>query len=206
MTIGDKIRRYRRMMDLTQEELGRMMNPPVNRAAVNKWETGIVENIKRSQIEQLCRIFKVSATDLMCFDNEVGVPEDVLQIPLLGRVAAGSPITAMENRIGTVGVSRDSAGGSDLFALKISGDSMSPRIYDGDVVIVKAQPDAENGQIVVALINGDDAVCKKLIKYEDGIALASLNPAYTPMYFSQSDIENYPVRILGVVVELRSKL
>jgi repressor LexA len=82
---------------------------------------------------------------------------------------------------------------------------MEPRIRDGDVVIVRKQSDADDGDLVIALVNGADAVVKRLKKYADGIALISTNPAYEPMYFSQADIESHPVEIIGKVRELRAK-
>lgn len=129
------------------------------------------------------------------------------KIPVLGRVAAGIPITAVENIIDWEEISGPMALGGDYFALRIQGDSMEPRICNGDVVIVRQQPDAESGDVVIALINGDDAVCKRLRKYDDGsIALVSNNAAYLPLYFSISEAENVPVSIIGKVVELRAKL
>ena len=82
---------------------------------------------------------------------------------------------------------------------------MIPNICDGDVVIVRQQDDAESGDIVVATINGDEATCKRLRKYRDGIELISNNPAYKPMDFSNKDILEKPVKIIGKVVELRRK-
>ena len=129
------------------------------------------------------------------------------KIPVLGRVAAGIPITATENIVDWEEISGEMALDGEYFALQIKGDSMEPRICNGDIVIVRQQPDADSGDTVIALINGDDAVCKKLKKYEDGsIALISNNPAYTPLFFSVSDAENVPVSILGKVAELRGKL
>ena len=82
---------------------------------------------------------------------------------------------------------------------------MEPDIHDGDTVIVRKQDDAESDEIVIALVNGNDGVCKRLKKYADSIALISLNPSYEPMFFSQEEIDNKPVRIVGKVVELRRK-
>ena len=83
---------------------------------------------------------------------------------------------------------------------------MSPRIMDGDTVIVRRQEDAESDQIVIALINGHDGVCKKLKKLNNGIMLISLNPQYDPMVYDHSEIDAIPVKILGRVVEVRGKL
>lgn len=89
--------------------------------------------------------------------------------------------------------------------MQINGDSMEPKFSKGDVVIVRKQDDAESGDIVIAMVNGDDATCKRLKKYQEGIGLVSTNPAYEPMYFSNKEIEEKPVRIIGKVVELRAK-
>ena len=102
-------------------------------------------------------------------------------------------------------ISEKMASDGEYFALKISGDSMEPKISDGDVVIVRKQSDADDGDIVIAMVNGYDAVCKRLKKYAEGIALVSNNPSYEPMYFSNKDIVEKPVSILGKVRELRAK-
>ena len=83
---------------------------------------------------------------------------------------------------------------------------MEPKISDGDIVIVRQQEDAESGDIVIACVNGDEATCKRLRKYKDGIELISNNPSYEPMFFSNQEIAERPVTILGRVVELRAKL
>lgn len=129
------------------------------------------------------------------------------KIPVLGRVAAGLPIIAEEEILDWEEISGEMALGGEFFALRIQGDSMEPRMKSGDVVIVRQQEDADSGDYVIALINGSDATCKKLMKYEDGsIALVSLNPAYKPMYFSGTEIDSTPVRIIGRVMELRGKM
>ena len=83
---------------------------------------------------------------------------------------------------------------------------MEPRICNGDVVIVRQQSDAESGDIVIAMVNGNDATCKRLVKYSSSIALVSLNSKYEPMMFTNEEIESKPVKIIGKVVELIGKL
>lgn len=126
-------------------------------------------------------------------------------INVLGRVAAGIPIDAVTDIIDTEEISLEMARTGEFFGLQIKGDSMEPKISDGDVVIVRQQNDAESGDIVIATINGDEATCKRIRKYRDGIELVSSNPCYEPMFFSNEEIENKPVRIIGRVVELRAK-
>lgn len=129
-----------------------------------------------------------------------------ITINVLGRVAAGLPIEAVENIIDTEDISEDMAKTGTYFGLQIHGDSMEPRMYEGDIVIVRKQDDAESGEIVIAMVNGNDATCKRLTKYSSGIALTSLNSKYEPMMFTNQEIIEKPVRIIGKVVELRGKL
>ena len=129
-----------------------------------------------------------------------------VRINVLGRVAAGIPIDAVEEIIDWEDIPAEMAKNGEYFGLRIKGDSMSPRIMDGDTVIVRRQDDAETGDIVIAIVNGYDGVCKRLKKSESGIMLISLNPSYDPLVFDHSEIDSIPVSIIGKVVELRGKL
>lgn len=155
------------------------------------------------KIELMANYFGIEKSDLV--EERTKSQRAGVAINVLGRVAAGIPINAITEIIDTEEISEDLAKTGDFFALKIKGNSMEPRIVDGDVVIVKQQEDAENGDTVIALVNGDDAVCKRLRKYRDGLELISNNPAYAPMFFDKETIETKPVRIIGKVVELRGK-
>lgn len=127
---------------------------------------------------------------------------DCIIIPVFPRVAAGVPVEAIEDAIDTVGIPSSWVG--DYYGIRVVGDSMEPKICEGDYVIARSQNDAESGEIVVALINGRDACVKKLIKYPNGsIALQSFNPKYEPMMFDQTEIDSTPVKIIGRVVENR---
>lgn len=120
-------------------------------------------------------------------------------IPVLGRVAAGIPIEAIEDIVGEEEVSKKLGDIRDLFGLKIKGDSMSPVILNGDIVIVRKQEEAESGDIVIATLNGDDAICKKLVIYASTIILRSLNPAYDDIDVTSRE----DFRIWGKVIEMR---
>lgn len=82
---------------------------------------------------------------------------------------------------------------------------MTPTICDGDIVIVRQQNDAESGDIVIATVNGDEATCKRLRKYKEGIELIAINPSYDTLEFSSKEILEKPVKIIGKVVEARRK-
>lgn len=129
---------------------------------------------------------------------------DTIDIPLLGSVKAGYDYLAQENRIGTVKVETSLVeDGSDFFALKVKGDSMSPIFIEGDIVIVKKQNDCENNQIAIVIVNGDEGTIKKVRKTEQGIILQPLNPTYAPLIFTNQEIEEMPVTIVGIVKQLK---
>ena len=158
----------------------------------------------------LSKIFLPSDKIKVSLDDNLSVEQLPLRkgytINVLGRVAAGLPIEAIENIIDTEEISEEMARTGEYFGLQIHGNSMEPRMYEGDIVIVRKQDDAESGDIVIAMVNGNDAVCKRLQKYAGGISLISLNSSnYDPMIYSNEDTETKPVKIIGKVVELRSK-
>ena len=129
-----------------------------------------------------------------------------VKIPILGKVAAGIPIEQIEDIIGWEEITEDMASTGDYFCLQIKGDSMEPRMYEGDIVVVRQQDDADTGDIVIAQVNGAEATCKRLTKAIDSISLISLNPKYEPVVFTADKVLNMPVKIIGKVVELRAKL
>ncbi len=157
------------------------------------------------KIELMANYFGISKSDLVEEQSKKTAYSKGVSINVLGRVAAGIPIDAIEDIIDTEEITEKMAKSGEFFGLQIHGDSMEPRMCEGDVVIVRKQDDAESGDIVIAMINGDDATCKRLRKYRDGIELISNNPSYDPMFFNNEDIEKKPVKIIGKVVELRGK-
>ncbi len=190
--------------DLTQLDFAKKMN--VSTATVSNWCKGI-KSPRMDKVDLMCKIFNCSRSDLVEDKGSlIGKKKSKsILIPVLGRVAAGIPIEATTEIIDTEEIPEEMAKTGDFFALKIKGNSMEPRIMDGDVVIVRKQDEAENGDVIIAMVNGDDATCKRLRKYKDGIELISNNPSYKPMFFSDMDVQTKPVRIIGKVVELRGK-
>jgi len=127
-------------------------------------------------------------------------------IPVLGQVVAGVPIEAVEEILDWEEIDAKTASQGEHFALRIKGDSMQPTLMAGDVVIVRRQPTAENGDIVVALINGDEATVKRIKSRAEGLMLIPNNPAYEPMFYTNHEIESLPLLILGVAIEVRRSL
>lgn len=200
------IRREREKAGISQTDFAKMIK--VTKQTLYKYEQGIITNIPSDKIEEIANALGVSPSYIMGWEDTTEEPAPKRKgvvIPVLGHVAAGIPIEMIEDIIDTEEIPEDMAKHGEFFALKIKGDSMTPSINNSDVVIVRQQEDAENGDIVIATVNGNDAVCKRLKKYSDGLSLISLNPAYEPLYFNTSEIQGTPVKIIGKVVELRRK-
>src|SRR5258706_949304 len=124
-------------------------------------------------------------------------------IPVLGRVAAGKPLLAVENQEGTLSLNSELLGTGAHFALRVQGDSMiDAGIEDGDHVVVRQQEDANPGDIVVALL-GEEVTVKRLRKRGQGLVLEAANVAYAPIPLTK---QSSSPRILGVVVGLYRKL
>ena len=123
-----------------------------------------------------------------------------------GTIPAGIPMECIEDIIDTEEISADMLkGGKQYFGLKIKGDSMEPDYLDGDVIILQKQDDCESGDDCVVMVNGNDGTFKRVFKNENGIILQPLNNKYQPIIYSNEQIENLPVKILGVFEELRRK-
>lgn len=185
---------------MTQTEVANFIG--LSQGAYSNWERGETK-IDSLSLTRLAELFEVSVDYLIGKTDTPG--NKYIRIPVLGRVAAGIPIDAIEEVIDWEDISAEAAGDGEYFGLQIKGQSMEPKISDGDVVIVRRQPDVDSGDIAVALVNGNDATVKRIKKSPQGVTLIPSNPAYEPIYYSNEEIESLPVTILGKVVELRAK-
>ena len=202
--IVKRIKKRRLELKYSFQDLADKTN--MSKSTLQRYETGTIKNLPLDKLEVLASALQTTPSYLMGWDEVKEEPKKKgIKIPVLSRVAAGIPIEMIEDVLDYEEISGDMAKHGEYFALKIQGDSMTPRICNNDVVIVRQQDNAENGDIVIAAINGDDAMCKRLQKYNDGIALISLNPQYDPIYLKNDEIDEKPVRIIGKVVELRGK-
>lgn len=204
MAIGERIKSRREELGLTQQQLADRLGYK-SKSAINKIELG-VNDIAQKRIVDFAKALNTSIEYLLDMDKKDSEekPQPV-RIPVLGRIAAGIPLEMIEDVVDWEEIDAETAKLGPIFALKVEGHSMEPRILDGDVVIIHQQEDAESGDIVIASVNGDDATCKRLRKFKDGIELVPNNPAYAPMFFSNQEIVSKPVRIIGKVIELRGK-
>jgi len=174
----------------------------IDRTTYAKYESGASEP-NFEMLGKLTEIFCVPTDYLL--GRTSGNSSIGSLVPVLGDVAAGIPIEAVQDIVDYEEIDSAMATTGEFFGLRLKGSSMEPRMKDGDVVIVRRQDDAETGDIAVVMVNGDSATVKRIKKEPSGITLIPNNPAYDPMYYSNSEIESLPVRILGKVVELRAK-
>lgn len=173
-------------------------------STVSSWCNG-TRLPRMDKVDKMCEYFGVSRSEILD-DRKKSFVRASISIPVYSRVAAGLPLEAVEDIIDREEIPERWGQIGEYFGIRVKGNSMAPRIEDGDVVIVRKQSDADDGDIVIAIVNGNDAVCKRLRKYDDSIALVSNNPAYSPMYFTKQDTQDIPVRIIGRVMELREKM
>ena len=203
MNIGALIKKLRTEHGFSQEELGSMIG--VQRAAVQKWESGAVKNLKRDTLKKLSEIFNVPpssfiAEDYMSYDNVISFPK-MNRIPLVGTIACGTPILANENIDGQVTVPEDI---NADFALRCKGDSMiDARINNGDIVYIRQQPTVDNGEIAAVLID-DEATLKRVYISDNTITLVACNSKYQPFVYTGEQLDQ--IRILGKAVGFTSAL
>lgn len=209
MTIGERIKEVRTRLGISQVSFADKIG--VSKQTLYKYENNIITNIPSDKIEAIANVSGYSPSYFMGWeeseDSSITTPctTTAYVINVLGRVAAGIPINAVEEIIDTEEITEEMARTGEFFGLRISGHSMEPRICDGDVVIVRQQSDVEDGDIAIVLVNGSDGTCKRIKRYQDSLALLPLNPTYEPMIYSKQEVETLPVKILGKVVELRGK-
>ena len=202
MDFATKLRLARQNAGYSQKSLASRLF--ISQQAYSKYELSTASPDPET-LRKICQLLGVTADFLLSCDRTYETTSDPTWINVLGRVAAGIPIEAIEEVIDREQITEAMARNGSYVGLQIHGASMEPRMREGDVVIVRLQDDCDSGDTVIALVNGDEATCKILQKTHEGISLLSTNPAYPPLFFSNREIEEKPVRILGKVVELRAK-
>lgn len=207
---SERLRKLRRERNLTQTELANSLN--VSNGTIAMWET----EKRQPDLDMVSRIasfFNVSVDYLMGreqkVDNNVAgvqLARQTIKIPVYGTIPAGVPIEMIEDSFieDYEDISADLLrGGNKYFALKVKGDSMLPKFEDGDVLILKQTEDCENGAFCAVSINHTECTFKKVIKKMSGLTLMPLNPDFEPLFFTNKEVAELPVTILGVVKEVR---
>lgn len=202
LNFGKIIKELRDSKGLTQAQIGKIVNK--GESTVRMWELRKSEPDYET-IVMLADHFGVSVDFLLGREEKSPSERKGKWIPVYGRIAAGIPIEAIEEIIDQEEISADMAVHGEYLALKVKGDSMEPKISDGDTVIIRIQDSIESGEIAAVFVNGYDVTLKRIRKEDNGIWLIGNNPAFTPIFYSKKECAELPVRILGKMVELRAK-
>lgn len=207
MTTGERIKMLRKEHNLTQEELGAKIG--VQKAAIQKYEKGTVKNIKRDSLIELAKCLDTTPEYLLGWDDEPSNFEmvddsDFVNIPIIGRVAAGVSCFADNNIVDYEPVHKSDISESEQYAfLRVVGDSMYPVFMEDDLVLVRCQSSVDSGSYAVVTIDGEDGVVKKVVYGKDFIELQSINPMYPPRRFEGEDVLR--IRVFGLVKEIKRK-
>lgn len=200
MTFAKRLKDLRTEKGFDQSSICEALN--IEQSTLSNYENGR-RTPKPETLVKMAALFNVSVDYLLGNEEQT---KEVNAIPVLGTVQAGIPLEAIEDIIDYEEISPSLLEhGEEYFALQVKGDSMLPRMREGDVVIVRKQADVAHDDIAIVLVNGSEATIKRIVKSEAGIMLVANNPAYEPRFYSNKEIAELPVIILGKVVELRAK-
>ena len=199
-SLSQRLRRLRKEKSYNQSKVANKIG--VSQNAYSRYELGLAEPSADS-LRLIADLYNVTI-DYLLTGSDLKT-EKGIKIPVLGSIPAGIPIEAIEEILDYEEIPKEWASQGEYFGLKVKGNSMEPRICSGDVVIVRKQENAETGDVCVVMVNGFDATLKQIKKDTGGITLVPFNKAYSPVYYSNKEIQELPVRIVGKVVELRGK-
>ncbi len=210
--IGRRIKQLRIAKNLKVKELAEMLG--ITQPALSKVETG-KRGISIEVARKLSDIFNVSIDYILGntddptppkkieIKDKINLKENVVafvgRVPILGRVAAGKPVPAIQEALGWMDIPAPYKKLGIDFALIIDGDSMYPRLNRGDLALVHMQSTAENGEIAIVIINGNDGVCKQFFKKENAVVLHSINPDYDDIIIPAEQWDE-ECKVVGVVV------
>ena len=202
--LGERLKQLRRDMRITQSALAEELG--ITQQAVGKWET----NRSSPDPEMLLRLaeyFNVSTDSLLGREGTLGgqvlpyTAAGEVQIPVIGTVRAGYGALAFEEDCGTEAASvRDP---ENYFYLRVKGDSMEPRIQDGDLALVRRQPTLDDGDLGVVVLGEGEGTLKKVYRSGNTIMLQAFNSAYAPKSLSGEDLDH--LYIVGKVVETKTR-
>lgn len=204
MSLGSRIRALREQSQLSQKEFAAKMNIANNTLSMYENDLRVPNDTIKSKIADYFGV----TIDYLLGRAPIETGGDIVQIPVLGSIPAGIPLEAIEDIVDWEDIPKAMcSGGKEFFALKVKGDSMWPDFLEGDIVILRKTPSCETGDVCAVLVNGDEATLKTVKLTEDGsLIITPKNPSYPPRTFTPEQIQQLPVSIAGVVVELRRKI
>lgn len=214
----NNIKTIRKGAKMNQCDFANLLN--VSQQTISNWENSITE-IDLESLKKISNHFKVSIdyildkTDLPIELNSLKWNDNVRpinlkkeidfgKIPILGSIAAGNPKEAIEeNNIDNWILTDMNALGTGLhFGLEITGTSMEPRIYEGDIAIIEACDWVQNGQVAAVRVNGEETTLKKVKFEQDGMWLIGFNSSFNPIFYTARECAELPVTIIGKLVQV----
>lgn len=204
MTIGEIIYNRRKELGLTLEEIGNATG--VSKSTVKKWENGFIANMRRDKIEKLANVLQISPIVLLNGNQEDDKPnaeilsagENIYKIPVFSSVSAGFGAYACSDVIDYLHLYiANPADVPEMLCIKVTGDSMYPKIEDGDIIVVRKQDSVDSGSIAVVLVDNEEGFVKKVVYDQETIELHSINPEYAPKIFKGEEVLR--VRVVGLV-------
>lgn len=199
-SLGERLKLVRENSGYSQLKVSEILS--ISNKALSRYETNASEPDSNT-LALLAGLYHVS-TDFLLGINENRSTSKALRIPVLGVIPAGIPIEAIEDIVDYEELHPDAAKGDrKFFGLRVKGDSMSPEIQSGSTVIVRQQSTCDSGDVCVVMVDGQDATLKRVRLDPEGIYLVPANGSYPTDFYSNEKIKKLPVRILGVVYEVR---
>lgn len=206
--LGSTLKQIRKEKGLTLEALATKVG--TSRQTIHRYEAGIITNVPHKMVSDLARALDVQPSVLMGWEAEIGekypesiMPISVKRLPILGDIACGEPIYASEEHDSFI--STDIGLDAD-FCLRAHGDSMTgARIFDGDIVFIRAQDSVDNGEIAAVIIN-DEATLKRVYYYPEAskLILSAENPKYAPFVYVGDELNE--IKIIGKAVAFQSNI
>ena len=207
--LSNNLKKLRRERGLTLDDLARALD--TSRQTIHRYENGVITNIPPEKVEILASALATTPSHLMGWGterksipfNENLIPLSLKKLPILGEISCGEPIYADEEHESYAAA--DSKLDAD-FCLRAHGDSMTgARIFDGDIVFIRAQSSVDNGEIAAVIIN-DEATLKRVYYYpdEEKLVLSPENPRYAPLLYVKEELEN--IKIIGKAVAFQSSV
>ncbi len=198
--IGLNLVRFRKLAGMTQNDIANILQ--IKRQTYSAYERDV-------SVPDAYTLAKISDVYQVSVDRLLGRQEQnpsSCRIPVLGHIQAGYPNLSAEDVIDFEEISQELAETGEYFALSVSGNSMEPRICEGDIVIIRRQATISSGEIAVLRIKGDASTIKTVVLRGKSLVLIAMNKDYPPIIYTSKEVELYPVEILGKVIELRARL
>lgn len=214
---GERLKKLRKSRNFSQdklaEELNKKYDKKISKSMISRWENG-KNDIQMEMVHIIADYFNVNPVRLInpvITDNVATLPKNLveektnenIQVPILGEIACGDPITAEENIEGYVKEPKDSLPSGTVFYLVAKGHSMEPTIPNGSNVLIREQPEVEDDEIAAVLVNSDTEATLKRVKHQGNmIMLMPDNKDYSPIIITSDN----PARILGKAIRYTTNL